>query len=473
MLRNVNIWTNLDWVTVILYLILIFMGWANIYSAVFSEEHQNIFDLSQRYGKQLLWIVAALFLAFSFFTIDSRFYSEFAFVFYGLIILLLLAVLVFGTKINGARSWFEVGSFRIQPAEFAKFATGLALAKFLSNYNKQIHAPINLIKIASIVLLPAVLISFQPDTGSALVYMIFIFVLYREGLSGRFLMTAFLLGALFVLALTISFTMIIIIIVIGTLLFYSFQQQQFKDGIIVLISISFLTLVLFGVKYFFDYTWEFHHILGTATIISAFFALLWALRYNLHKIYFFALILLLSVPYIYSSEYLFNNVLREHQQKRVNILLGKEKDVYGAGYNVNQSKIAIGSGGAFGKGFLRGTQTKYNFVPEQATDFIFCTVGEEWGFAGSTLVIFIFLVLMLRLIFLAERQRNPFSRIYGYAVVAILFFHFAINIGMTIGAVPIIGIPLPFFSYGGSSLWAFTILLFIFIRLDATRMELL
>lgn len=414
-----SILKNIDWFTVFLYLVMITFGWINIYAAEFDESHQNILDMNQRYGKQFIWIMASLLLAFTILILDSKFYSTFSYVFFAVSILSLLAVLVVGTTIAGSRSWFQFGGFAIQPAEFAKFAAALALAKYLSSI-KGSHLGLKQLFIAAVIIFsPALLILMQHDTGSALVYIAFLLVLFREGLSGKVLI--FGLGA--------------VILFILTLLINKF--------IVAGCFLVLLALILF--------------IIGSS-------------KRNIFSLLF---IFIIGAGFIFSVDYAFENVLEPHQKKRINVLIGKETDPRGAGYNVNQSKIAIGSGGFAGKGFLKGTQTKFNFVPEQSTDFIFCTVGEEWGFLGSTFVITLFLLLLFRIIKLSERQRSSYSRIYGYGVASILFFHLAVNIGMTIGFAPVIGIPLPFFSYGGSSLWAFTTLLFIFIRLDASRLEML
>jgi len=410
---------NIDWMTVLLFLLLMFIGWINIYSAVYNEEHSSIFDFSQRYGKQLIWIFAAIGIAFVIVVIDASFFITFSYLVYGISILSLLAVLALGKEIAGSRSWFQFGSIAIQPAEFAKFATALALAKYLSTFNVSLSKLRTKIIASIIIFLPAALVLLQNDTGSALVYVVFILVLFREGLTGNILLIGVVLATLFVF----------------TLLF---------DKLYILASLAFIAVLLF---YF--------------------------MKRNSKNIIVLVSILVVASGFVYSVDYAFENVLEPHQKKRINVLLGKELDLRGAGYNVHQSKIAIGSGGLAGKGFLQGTQTKYDFVPEQDTDFIFCTIGEEWGYLGSILLISLFLALLLRLIKLAERQRSNFSRIYGYGVASIIFFHFTVNIGMTIGLLPVIGIPLPFISYGGSSLWAFTILLFIFLRQDASRLQLL
>ncbi|MFN4124015.1 MAG: rod shape-determining protein RodA [Flavobacteriales bacterium] len=417
--RNEGVLQNIDWLTVLIYLIMVFMGWFNIYAAVYNEEHQSIMDASQSYGKQLIWIITAFFIALVILIIDGEFFPTFAYALYVIFMLLLLSVFIFGTEIKGSKSWIAIGEFRIQPAEFAKFAANLAIAKFLSNMNFKIdHFRTRIIAIAFFAI-PAIIIILQKETGSALVFSAFILVLYREGLPGIYLFLGFAFAVICVLALIMNPVVLSWIVAAGCVAGIAVYRFRLKAIITALV-----------------------------TFIVAFAT-------------------------IQSIDYIFEKVLEEHQKKRINVLLGKEQDLKGAGYNVHQSLIAIGSGGLSGKGFLNGTQTKYNFVPEQSTDFIFCTVGEEWGFIGSLVVLALFLFLLLRLIFLAERQRSAFSRIYGYGLACIIFFHVAVNIGMTIGLAPVVGIPLPFFSYGGSSLWSFTILLFIFIRLDAYRFQIL
>jgi rod shape determining protein RodA len=428
-----NIFANVDWPTILIYLVLVFIGWINIYAAVYNEEHHSIFDISQRYGKQLLWIGLALVVAFIILLFEGQFFTSFAYPIYGVVLLMLIAVLLVGSDIKGARSWFKIGSFAIQPSEFAKFATGLALAKYLSTLNIKMQ-DIKTKVIASIIIgIPAVLILLQNDTGSTLVYASFVFVLYREGLSGNILLIGLYTAFLFVLSLLLRIND-----------FTFFENIVLSGDVLLMIVLAAIAGIII---------------------------------YNTRKVKKMWVIvttaLVLSVGLIYSVDYIFENVLEPHQSKRINVLLGIESDPHGAGYNVNQSLIAIGSGGFLGKGFLEGTQTKFDFVPEQSTDFIFCTIGEEWGFLGTFILVCIYIGLFLRLLFLAERQRSIFSRIYGYSVASILFFHFLINIGMTIGLAPVIGIPLPFISYGGSSLWSFTILLFIFVKLDAERINVL
>lgn len=413
-----NLFRNIDWRTVVLYLALVLLGWLNIYAAVYDESHSSILDMSQSYGKQAIWILTALVLALLVLLTDVKFFTAFAYVIYGITIVLLLAVLAVGHETAGSKSWFHIGAFGLQPAEFAKFATNLAVARYLSALDfddkKMRSRLVPLIFIG----IPMVLILMQNDTGSALVYLSFALVLYRQGMPGNILM----LG------------IVAIFLAIAALLFDKF--------------------------------W----IIGTLVALAA--GMLLFIRRNRSNILKLAGIVIIASAFVFAIDFAVEHVLQPHQKTRINVLLGKEIDLKGAGYNVNQSKIAIGSGGFWGKGFLKGTQTKFNFVPEQSTDFIFCTVGEEWGFFGSSIVLGLFIYLCIRIVIIAERQRSEFSRIYGYGVASIIFFHVFVNIGMTIGLMPVIGIPLPFLSYGGSSLWAFTILLFIFIKQDSNRLQL-
>ncbi len=460
---------EIDWLTIGLYFLLLFFGWINIYAAVYNFDNNNIFDFSQRYGKQLIWIALSLIVIIVIFLIDAKFYSTFAYIIYGITIILLLAVLVFGRKVNGAVSWFEIAGFRIQPAEFAKFATTLAIAKYLSSFNFKIHRLKSILTIAPILLLPSGLILLQNDTGSAMVYVVFLLVLYREGLSGGVLFIGLLTVVLFILALVFDLSTISIVLVVTSLIVYFFGRRDWKESIYGGIIYSVLASVLFAINYFFKFNFPLYLVLLFTIVISGLFFLYYAYRYRIRLAYFVTLFLIGSIAYVSSVDYVFNNILEPHQQNRIKVVLGLLSDPHGVGYNVTQSKIAIGSGGLLGKGFLQGTQTKFDFVPEQTTDFIFCTVGEEWGFLGASIVVLLFLTLLLRLIYLAERQRSNFNRIFGWGLMSIIFFHFAVNIAMTIGLAPVIGIPLPFFSYGGSSLWGFTMLLFVFLKLDSTR----
>lgn len=408
---------SIDWLVLTLYCVFVIAGLLCIYASVYSETNPDIYDMDKNYGKQLLWIVVSAFLGLLILLVDEKLFYAFAYGFYGITILMLLATFVIGAEIKGSSSWIRIGSFQIQPAEFAKFGTALALAKFLSGYNIDFkNWKVKAISMA-IIALPMAIILLQNETGSALVFASFSLVLYREGLPGWLLVLGVVLAVLGVLALLIKPLYIII-------------------GLVV-IAIAFLVMV----------------------------------RRTQLLIMLTVGVVIFSSAYVSSIDYVFENVMQAHQRTRINVLLGKEVDLKGAGYNVQQSLIAIGSGGPFGKGFLEGTQNKFRFVPEQSTDFIFCTIGEEFGFLGSLIFISLYMLFLWRLLIMAERQRNKFNRIYGYSLVSILFFHFLINIGMTLGLMPVIGIPLPFFSYGGSALLSFTVLLFIFIRLDANRVN--
>ncbi len=469
--RRNNIWANIDWITVSLYLLMIFLGWLNIYAALYSDEHQSIFDISQQYGKQLMWIGASAVLALVIMLLEVNFYVFFSYIIYGVLMLLLLLVPFIGKEINGARSWFELGPILFQPAEFAKSATALALAKYMSSYGFKLQRPKSLLTIAAIIFGPVVFILLQNDTGSALVYFSFVLVLYREGLSGVVLFFGTLIAILFVLALVMT-NLALSIFMLGMLalmfLVFNPKLKQFFQVImvyVIVVGIAFLAGQTITTSF------ELADFILAGSLVATLIVLYTSIKNKVRNYIYIAVIFIGSALFTVSVDYGFENFLEPHHQARINELLGIESNPHGAGYHVNQSKIAIGSGGLWGKGYLKGTQTKFDFVPEQSTDFIFCTVGEEWGFAGTFTIILLFLFLFGRLIWLAERQRSSFSRIYGYSVAVILFFHFMVNIGMTIGLMPVIGIPLPFFSYGGSSLWSFTILLFIFIRLDASRLD--
>jgi len=419
MRNNKSVFANIDWTLVFIYMLMLFFGWLNIYAANYDEGAVNLITMNAEPGKQLFWIATSCIWIFLILLLDGKFYTTFSYLIYIFMLLLLVGVLIIGKEIGGAKSWYDLGSFSMQPSEFAKIGVLLALSKYLSQLNINLTNIDTQIKAFALILLPIILIMLQPDAGSAIVFASLFLVLYREGISGVYLVILALAISLFILTL-------------------KFETQ-------IAMIITTLVAILFG------------YLLkkGKNSIKPAIFSLV------------------IALGFIQSVEYLYNEILRQHHRSRIDLILGKIDDIHGAGYNLHQSKIAIGSGGFSGKGFLDGTQTKFNFVPEQSTDFIFCTIGEEWGFIGSVITIGLFLALLLRLIVLAERQRSTFSRVYGYGVATILFCHFFINIAMTIGIMPVIGIPLPFFSYGGSSLWGFSILLFIFIKLDAYRMDIL
>lgn len=411
---------NLDWVTVLIYFVLVFLGWFNIYAAVYDEEvSRSIFDLSLDSGKQLMFIGSSLLIIIGILNLDYKFYDSFGFAFYGLFVLILIFVLLFGREVAGSRSWFEIGSFRLQPSEFTKFATALAVAKYLGTPNVKFSQLKTQIVSGIIIGVPLILVVLQGDTGTAMVYGSFILVFFREGMSPMILVLGILGLLVFILTLLVNQTVLIISLVVLGLIAIGLSVKSPKN--------------IIGV------------VVGTILVVGM----------------------------VKSVDFVMTEVLKPHQQKRVLSLINPSADPLGIGWNVTQSKIAIGSGGFFGKGFLEGTQTKFDFVPAQSTDFIFCTIGEEHGWVGSLILVGGFSFLLFRLIHLAERQKSNFSRIYGYGVISVIFFHFAVNIAMTIGLFPVIGIPLPFFSYGGSSLWSFTILLFVFLKLDAHRMQVL
>ncbi len=411
---------KIDWVTVLIYGLMVFWGWLNIYSATY-DETQSIFDLSLNSGRQMMFIITSSILILAILIIDMRFYETFAYIIYGVLLFLLLLVPFIGKEVGGNRAWLGVGSFGVQPSEFAKFATALAAAKFIGTIGFRMDNIRNQIVLFAIIAGPILLILLQKDYGTAMVFMVFLLVFYREGMSPFLLLVGLGVGVIFILTLLVENNWILFGIIgaaWGILMYMNRRKKIRRLGII------------------------------TAG----------------------ALVLAFTIT---SVEFIFDNLLEEHHQKRVMVLINPELDQLGAGYHVYQSKVAIGSGGVIGKGFLKGTQTKLKFVPEQYTDFIFCTIGEEHGWIGSLLMVSLFMSLLLRVVFIAERQKNRFARVYGYSVACIFFFHFATNIAMTIGLFPVIGIPLPFFSYGGSSLWSFTILLFILLKLDAHRMHVL
>src|SRR6187402_506334 len=409
-MKNQSLSSNIDWVCIVIYFALVFLGWLNIYSSSLSSTEGT-------YEKQAIFIALSVPLIFILLSVDAKFYEKYSSIIFAISLLSLAGLFVFGKTIVGQRCWYGIGSFTLQPSEFAKAATSLALAKYLSDvqvnlkdFNRQVQAMI-------IAFLPVLLILPQPDPGSALIYSIFIIVLYREGLPSWYVWTGFITILLFVLTLVLE-PYVVILIALGVLMIIHFKGRVVDRNIIL------SGLILLG--------------------ISAF---------------------------VFSVDYVFDNVFKQHHRDRFNILLGKSVDMKGIGYNTNQSEIAIGSGGWIGKGFLEGTQTKGGFVPEQHTDYIFTTVGEEWGFAGSVVVVLLFIGLIFRIVYLAERQKTKFSRVYGYCVASILFIHFFVNIAMVVGIFPTIGVPLPFFSYGGSGLWGFTILLFIFVKMDANKVN--
>ncbi|WP_461788217.1 rod shape-determining protein RodA [Pedobacter sp.] len=414
--QNSRFFFNVDWITILIYMALCAIGFVNIFSVRFDPDTSTAFNFSDEYGKQLIFIISALVLGLSILLLDAKFFSVFAPIVYGITILLLVAVLVVGRNVGGNQAWIPIGSFRLQPSEFAKFGTALLLARYISSFNIKLNTLKPIAICAAIIMLPMALIMLQPDAGSMLVFLSFMFPLYREGLPGNLLIIFWGAVLLFILNLFVAPSLLIFaILVIGALFAYNSRKKIRR-----IVNIGIITLA--------------------------------------------------AVAYLFVAKFVFENVLKPHQRTRIELILGLTTDNKGAGYNVRQSKIAIGAGQLTGRGFLEGTQTKFGYVPAQSTDFIFSTIGEEWGFVGCFVVIGLYCFLLLRIINMAERQRSVFSRVYGYSIACILFFHVFINIGMTIGIMPVIGIPLPFISYGGSSLWSFTILLFIFLKLDSNRM---
>lgn len=407
---------NVDWITILIYMALCTIGFVNIYASIYNPDNSTLFNFGSNYGKQLIFIITALVVGFSILLLDAKFFSVFSPIIYGITMLLLMVVLVVGRKVAGNQAWIPLGSFRLQPSELAKFGTALLIARYVGNFNPKFRDIKSIFFAGLIICFPLLLIMLQPDTGSALVFLAFMFPLYREGLSGYFLLIFLGMIVLFIADFLVPLYILIpIIAVVGGFFVYQNKRKQ---------KMMFSMII--------------------ATVIA--------------------------IAYLFLVKVAYEKVLEPHQRTRIEIMLGLKTDPKGAGYNVIQSKIAIGSGQVTGRGFLEGTQTKYGYVPEQSTDFIFSTIGEEWGFIGCSVVIGLYVFLLLRVINLAERQRSSFSRVYGYCVASIIFFHVFINIGMTIGIIPVIGIPLPFISYGGSSLWSFTVLLFIFLKLDSNRM---
>lgn len=407
---------NVDWVTILIYVALCAIGFVNIYASVYNPEESTAFNFTTNYGKQLIFVITGLILGLSILLLDAKFFSVFSPIIYGVTMLLLLVVLVVGRNVGGNQAWIPIGSFRLQPSELAKFGTALLMARYISSFSPKLNTLKPVLMAAVIIVLPMCLIMLQPDAGSMLVFLSFMFPLYREGLPGYLLVIFWGMVLLFILNLFLTpWILISSILALGGLFIYFNNRKQQR-------------MIMIGV------------------------------------------ITLSAIGYLFIAKIMFENVLQPHQRTRIELILGLKTDPKGAGYNVNQSKIAIGSGQLTGRGFLEGTQTKYGYVPEQSTDFIFSTIGEEWGFTGCFTVIALYIFMLLRIVNLAERQRSAFSRVYGYCVACIIFFHVFINIGMTIGIIPVIGIPLPFISYGGSSLWSFTVLLFIFLKLDSNRM---
>ncbi len=420
--RQDRIINKVDWLTILIFFVLVIFGWMNIAAAVYDNDlHSSIFSTELNSGRQLIWIGLTILIIIVIMTLDFKTYESLSYIIYGLVIILLVLVLIFGKEISGSKSWFQLGGFGIQPSEFAKFATALAVAKYMADNPLKLTKIKDLATVAGFIVVPMGLIMLQPDAGTTMVFVSFAIVLYREGLSPSIILIGLYAGVIFVLSL-------------------------FIKPLALYVSVFILAIVIIAI-----------------TVSSG--------KKVLMRVLIVAIGAMLTIGFIFSVDKIVNEIFKPHQQARIKSLIDPSIDPQGVGYHIIQSKITIGSGGTWGKGFLQGTQTKLNFVPEQSTDFIFCTIGEEHGWIGSLIVIGLFILLLFRIVDIAERQKSRFVRIYGYAVASIIFFHFAVNVGMTIGMFPIVGIPLPFFSYGGSSLWAFTILLFILIKLDAHRMQ--
>ncbi len=480
--RKQSVLLNIDWWTILIYVALLSFGWISVCGASYSYGETDIFSLATRSGMQIVWIGTSIMLGFVILMLDDRFYDTFAYIIYALLLLLLFATIFNPHSIKGSRSWLVLGPLRVQPAEFAKFATALALAKLMSTYGYNINKWKHFGATLAVILLPMLCIVLQRETGSALVYLAFFLMFYREGMPGSILFTGVAAVVYFVVGIRyadvhlwdnptsvgkFSVMLLIQLFTIGMVWVYCNRRTAW-NLMLACVSITLIAFLLSRLPWlmpWFDIVYV--QLVMTAVLIGY---LVWeGLGARLHTYYFIALFALGSVAFFYGADFIMNKVMEPHQRSRINVLLGLDEDLRGAGYNVHQSEIAIGSGGLEGKGFLNGTQTKLKFVPEQDTDFIFCTVGEEEGFLGSAGVLLLFLMLILRLIYLSERQPFRFGRVYGYCVLSIFLFHVFINVGMVLGLTPVIGIPLPFFSYGGSSLWGFTFLLFIFLRLDASR----
>ena len=475
--RQTSVWRSVDWWTILLYIALLSFGWISVCGASYSYGETDIFSLATRSGMQIVWIGTSIMLGFIILMLDDRFYDTFAYIIYALLLLLLFATIFNPHTIKGSRSWLVMGPLRLQPAEFAKFATALALAKLMSTYGYNINQWKHFAATLALILLPMLCIVLQRETGSALVYLAFFLMFYREGMPGSILFTGVAMVVYFVVGIRFadvtigdsttsvgkfSVMLLVQLFTIGMVWVYCERRTAWRM-LLCCVGVTLVSLLLLKIPFDIVYI----QLVMVAVMIGY---IVWeGLGIRLRSYFFIALFALGSVGFFYGADFIMNNVMEPHQRSRINVLLGLDEDLRGAGYNVHQSEIAIGSGGLEGKGFLNGTQTKLKFVPEQDTDFIFCTVGEEEGFLGSAGVLLLFLALILRLIHLAERQPFRFGRVYGYCVLSIFLFHVFINVGMVLGLTPVIGIPLPFFSYGGSSLWGFTFLLFIFLRLDASR----
>ena len=479
--RNANLWKSVDWVTIVICLLLMAFGWVSICGASYDFSHTDFFSFDSRAGKQLVWMGCAVLVGLVLLNIEKKYYEMYAYILYGAFIVLLVVTIFIAPDTKGSHSWLVFGPVKVQPAEFAKFATALALARQVGRYGFSFQRSADLLRALVIIALPMMLIVAQKETGSALVYLSFFLVLYREGMTGSVLLLGVCAIVFFVVGISqgehtfahvpvsVGMFVVMALIPVVTSIMLRIYARDARRATIVLVVPLVVTLVsLLAARYFVPFNVGLVQI-GLCILIFLYLLVSYLIERRATYI-FIALFAVGSVGYYYSCNYVFDNILAYHQQKRIKVVLGMEDDVKEAGYNVHQAKIAIGSGGLTGKGFLHGTQTKLSYVPEQETDFIFCTIGEEQGFIGTVGVLLLFVALILRLLVLAERQGSGrFARVYGYSVACILLFHLLINVGMVIGLMPVIGIPLPFFSYGGSSLWGFTILIAIFLRMDAER----
>jgi rod shape determining protein RodA len=479
--KNGSLFKSIDWWTIAIYIALVVFGWFSICGASYTYGEVNFFDFDVRSGKQAVWICCSLGLGFVLLMLEEKLYEMFAYILYGAMLVLLFLTPFVAEDTKGSLSWIKLGPVSLQPAEFAKFATALALAKYMGTYGFSMEKMKQFATVVSMVLFPMLLIIMQKETGSALVYLAFFLMLYREGMSGVFLFSGLCAVVYFVVGIRFSETplteiipssvgsfvvlLLILLVTVGMMMAYSSKREPVRNVLVFGLGTTLLGFLFAQFVIPFRLMWL---QLAVCVVLVGYLSYL-ALAERCRNYALIALFTFCSALFFFSTDIVFNQVLQPHQQVRIKVSLGMTEDLAKAGYNVNQSKIAIGSGGLLGKGFLNGTQTKLKYVPEQDTDFIFCTVGEEEGFVGSAAVLLLFMALILRLIYLSERQPRAFGRVYGYSVASIFFFHLFINVGMVTGLTPVIGIPLPFFSYGGSSLWGFTLLLFIFLRIDATR----
>jgi rod shape determining protein RodA len=479
--KSRNIISGIDWWTIGIFFTIALFGWLNIYGSSYSFDQTSIWDFSNRAGKQLVWIGTALVLGTIILMIEEKAYDLLGYIFYGAMIILLIITPFLARDIKGSLSWINIGPISLQPAEFAKCFTAIAIAKFMGQYGYKVRDLRDLVIPFALIGVPILIIMLaQRETGSALVFLSFLLVFYRQGMTGYVLSWGLASVILFILVIlfgetalpvglgnlgSIISTLLIQTIVLGLLI----RQKDFRS--LIIISLGTIACYTLGLLLNLLFPVNFNYIGIASLVLTAVYLLAQSIKLRKKALGWMVTFVLFSTALCQGCDYAFHNILQDHQRVRIEVLLGMKDDPHGAGYNVNQSLIAIGSGQFAGKGFLQGTQTKLKFVPEQDTDFIFCTVGEEWGFVGSAGLLLLYLALILRIIHIAERQRDEFSRIFAYSVASILLFHVTINIGMVLGLLPVIGIPLPFFSYGGSSLWGFTILLAIMLRLDAARIN--